>query len=1179
MTMSSKSSWTNLPSGIWKLAIAGFLLLWSGVLMAQTTVGTGSILGTVTDPQDAVVSGARVTITNTQTGQVNSLTSNAAGSFTSGPLAPGQYKVQVSAKGFSSVSIPVTVQVGNTAAANARLQLGQENQVIEVAATAVQVNTEQATVQGVLTSTQIENLPVNGRNFLDLAQLEPGVQIQDGQNFDPTKAGYSSVSFGGRFGRTARINVDGVDISDETVGTTTSNVSASAIDEFQMSQSSLDLSQDVTSSGAINVSTKSGTNTIHGEAFGFFRDASVGGAAAPGGAVPSQRSQFGGRVGGPLIKDKFFYFLDGERTKQDAFAPVIFASPFDSLSSGFNQAYRESNLLAKADYNLGHNARAFYRYTYYAASLPATFSFGLSVYDTKNYTRNHVAGLDFSTGSFTHSVRFSYLKFENTIVNGLTAGLPNPGILISSGSFFEGPNLLAPQATPQANREIKYDGSKALHSHTIRYGVSFNHIQGGGFANFYGLAPRMSFTDTQAAEDFANSSCGAGTPCFPGGSANPLNYQVSRLRFGNGQGFNTEHPAFGFPAGGLGPDNRIGIYLGDSWKVKPNFTVNLGLRYDRDTNRTDSDLPAIPEINAAFPGMGNPVQQANLNLAPQLGVAWDPGKNGKTVIRAGVGLYYENAIYNNVLFDRPLRLRTGAFNTVSNACLGGVAKPLQIAGGNTMTVTGICGNVVGNVIPQILQQWQQYLAGNPTDLQADNPNFVGHDLDIGNGTAGGVSLFAPNYKSPRSVQMNFGIQREIRNGMVFSADYLRNIETRSLLGVDINHDGDVSNFSLAGAQAAVATTLANCGVATIDEAIVNCPSNPTGAPGTYKPRAATIADFAGNGLGSGTDFGAGCTSAVATPCAFGGKNPAQSAFFMLEPIGRSVYNALQMKLVQNISNPVKGIKYANFQISYSLSRLNATGGAQVTGTPADSDQDFVLAAADNNKPGRYFGPSLLDRTHQLSFGGYVDLPGGFRFGVISHFYSPLSSAIVASTTGNAGDIFVNDFTGDGTVGDPLPGTHLGQFDRGTNAKELKSLINNYNNTVAGTPTPAGKVLIANGVMTQDQLVALGGVAQAYGAPVGDQVNYPWLKATDLRLAYRHTFKERFTIEPSVGFFNAFNFANFNLPPNTMNGLLDTGGAINTTGRADQEAFRVGNGTGVYALGAGRQIEWGLRLTF
>src|ERR1051325_614263 len=321
-TMLWKSNWTVSSSKSSKtLLITSLLIAFSAMMMAQTTIGTGSIVGTVTDPQDAVLSGARVTITNTQTGQVNTLTTNASGAFNSPPLAPGQYKVPVTAKGFSSVNIPVTVQVGNTASANARLQLGQENQVIEVAAEMAQVNTEQATVQGVLTANQIENLPINGRNFLDLAQLEPGVQIQDGQNFDPTKAGYSSVSFGGRFGRTARINVDGVDISDETVGTTTSNVSASAIDEFQLSQSSLDLSQDLTSSGAINVSTKSGTNTLHGEAFGFFRDASVGGAAAPGGAVPSQRSQFGGRVGGPLIKDKFFYFLDGERTKQDDFAP------------------------------------------------------------------------------------------------------------------------------------------------------------------------------------------------------------------------------------------------------------------------------------------------------------------------------------------------------------------------------------------------------------------------------------------------------------------------------------------------------------------------------------------------------------------------------------------------------------------------------------------------------------------------------------------------------------------------------------------------------------------------------------------------------------------------------------------------------------------------------------------
>ena len=148
--------------------------------------------------------------------------------------------------------------MGNTSTANVQMEVGQESQIVEVSASQVQVNTSQASVQGVVTSVQVENLPINGRNFLDLASLEPGVQIQDGQNFDPTKAGFSSISFGGRYGRTARINVDGIDISDETVGTTTSNIPASAISEFQMSQSFLDLSEDLTSSGAVNVTTKSG---------------------------------------------------------------------------------------------------------------------------------------------------------------------------------------------------------------------------------------------------------------------------------------------------------------------------------------------------------------------------------------------------------------------------------------------------------------------------------------------------------------------------------------------------------------------------------------------------------------------------------------------------------------------------------------------------------------------------------------------------------------------------------------------------------------------------------------------------------------------------------------------------------------------------------------------------------
>jgi len=290
--------------------VVGLLLLLcsSQLLMGQATVGTGAIQGTITDPTGAVVSGAKVTINNKNTGQAISATTNSSGSYTSGALAPGDYVVRVEASGFKTSEVTVGVQVGGSASANLKLEIGQGNVTVEVQANTLAVNTEQAEVQGVLTSAQIENLPVNGRNFLDLAQLEPGVQIQDGQNFDPTKAGYSSISFGGRFGRTARINVDGIDISDETVGTSTEDIPASAIDQFQLGQSSLDLSNDLTSSGAVNVTTKSGGNSYHGEAFGLFRDRSIGGASTPGGgALPFQRSQFGGNFGGALIKDKLFF--------------------------------------------------------------------------------------------------------------------------------------------------------------------------------------------------------------------------------------------------------------------------------------------------------------------------------------------------------------------------------------------------------------------------------------------------------------------------------------------------------------------------------------------------------------------------------------------------------------------------------------------------------------------------------------------------------------------------------------------------------------------------------------------------------------------------------------------------------------------------------------------------------
>lgn len=255
-------------------------------------------------------------------------------------------------------------------------------------------------------------------------------------------------------------------------------------------------------------------------------------------------------------------------------------------------------------------------------------------------------------------------------------------------------------------------------------------------------------------------------------------------------------------------------------------------------------------------------------------------------------------------------------------------------------------------------------------------------------------------------------------------------------------------------------------------------------------------------------------------------------------------------------------------------------------TAAAADQDFIVPALDNANVNRYFGPSTLDRTHQLSFGGFVDLRGGLQIGVMSHFYSPLAITPTVPNTGlGAGEIFRTDFTGSGVTQDPLPGTHVGSFDRNLNAQSLNGAISSFNNLVAtNTLTPAANVLVQQKLMTQNDLIALGGVYNG-GTPLPlapfDQVNYPWLKAFDATVAWSHSFFDgRLTIKPGVGFFNLPNFANFDLPASMMSGLL-TGstGSINGTNYAGQLVNRVGVGTGVYTLGSPRETEFSLKIIF
>ena len=1182
---------------------------------SQANIGSGSIHGVVTDPQGGVVPNANVTITNTGTAATVTTTTTSAGEYSAGSLPPGAYTVRVESPSFKTTSLKVTVEVNQIAAANVKLELGSSSTVVEVTTSAVQVNTEQASVGGVLNAQQIENLPVNGRNFLDLAQLEPGVQIQDGENFDPTKAGFSSISFGGRFGRTARIEVDGMDVSDETVGTTTTSIPASAISEFQVAQSNLDLSNELTSSGAINVVTKSGTNSVHGEAYGAFRDSSIA-AALPGGVpVPFQRSQFGGDVGGPIIKDKLFFFMDSEFTRQHAQAPAPIPSnnPLADFSGAFSSPFKETDLLGKLDYNLGHNARLFARFSYFQNLAFSTFGAPtLQPFKDKNYTRSTVVGTDFTTGSFTHSIRFEYLKFQNELVDAvLGSSLPFADFPLSLniGPLSTGPNLLAPQTTPQSNKSVKYDGSKIWGSHIFRYGVSYNHVQGGGFAKFFSITPSVFDGGGPADQAFA----AAGTFVCPGGQTGincPFNYPLDFAFIGNGLGFSTENSAFGFPLGGLGPDNRFGTYVGDSWKIKPNLTASFGVRYVRDTGRTDSDLNTIQVLNQFIPGAGNPVHQPNNNLGPQLGVAWDPKSDGKTVIRAGIGIFYENVIWNNVLFDRPGRLSHGGFLAFPAACSGGTAFPVNFANGPNAPVpttapVGACGDASGNLVPigdgspgtaaALLAAFQTsyQTAAAAAGGAAPNPNFIGNLIGTpGAPGAAGIPFgtFAPDYKTPRSVQMNVGFEREIGHGLKFSADYVRNVSTRYLLSIDANHTGDAAFLNVPAAQAAISATNSHFGCgAGFDSASINC------AIGA----GASIFDFAGNGLDSPGDlFGGGSCPGNAVgagfapgfQCAFGGANPLIGTVPLLQPVGRAVYNAMDLKLIGNVNHPFRFVKYANFQASYTLSRFTNSGAnsGNAPQSPAASDQDFVTGAIDNNNPLRFSGPSTLDRTHQANLGGYFDLPGSFRVGFVSHFWSPLPATLAVPTQAGfanpgTGEIFLSDFTGDGTVGDLLPGTKVGSFGRSVGVGKLSTLINNFNSAAPTMLLPAGQSLVTAGLFTPAQLLALGAHPAQIGAVPPGQVSMAGLRDLDLNISWQGKIKERITVVPSVAFYNAFNLSNFDLPTATLTGTLDgSTDSVNGTTRGGglfPRNDRVGSGTGVFGLGSPRVLEFGLKVLF
>ncbi|MBB5327573.1 TonB-dependent receptor [Tunturiibacter gelidoferens] len=1197
------------------------MILFAAVTLSYgqaTSQNGGSIQGSITDPSGATVPGATVTILDVGTASEKTVTTDKAGYYSVGPLTPGSYTVTVSGSGFEKLTVTTVVRTGTATPGSFKLTLGSSAETVEVNAGELQVNTEQIGVSGVITREQIDSLPVNGRNILDAAQLQPGVVLQSGQSFDPTKAGYSAISVSGVGGRTTRILLDGQDITDETVGTTIYNVPSGAVQEFQLNRSTQDVSGSVTSTGQVLVSTQSGTNKIHGNAFYNFQDARAGAADIAGATAPFQRNQFGGYVGGPIIKDKLFFFGGYERILQhelDAalgaapvFQPILTQYPF--VPAPFTDNFSEARL----DYNGPKGIHFFARGVYSVNSDFATFGLApYQVYENRDNVPGVVGGADFTTGHFTHSFRGGWEKFHNLLEDGTAAlgnSIYNPsgpalgGNVTLYGSLFAGPNYLAPQGTFQTDKQFRYDGTWTKGAHTFKFGFDMNRLASGGFAEFYG---ESLFTRLNAVP---------GNLVAGGNAADPLAYIANYYRLGNGNGLFSERPGFGLP-GGLSPSWRFGAYIGDTWKASPSLTLTGGLRWSVDTDRANQDLatPLCSSVDPSlqFPGctgntplfdqyqqgLGVRTHQPYANFGPQFGFNFSPGDH-KTSLRGGIGIFYESSVFNNtgnartesVQSDFPAFNYGQATKGTNSVALPGFGVVTAAPDGTPLST--ILNESIRQAAPEMNAIKAEYQA-KVKNVAGTNPSYIGS----GNGLFAN-SIYGGPYKSPYSIQFNGGIQREVAKGIVVSVDYVHNATLKIPISQDVNHSGAARTLNVSAAQNAIAATTAAFGCSGgASQAAINCAlaqTNNSVHPGT----GANITDFAGAGLDSDSNYLGGTSASyngltVATGAAFPGTNPNVGTGLFILPIGRSGYDALQAVVQQQKSHPAPGIVSSNIQISYNLSRIVTSNGST-----APDDQFFAGGQSFNNDdPNRYIGRSPLDHSNELSFGGSLAVKYGLNLAMIGHFFSaPAVSLTLDQTAGATGQLFQTDVDGDGTIGDLVPGTIPGAYEHQIKGAGLNRLINNYNATSAGSFTPAGQAVIAAGLFTPGQLRAAQGVQQAIAVGPDKPWNNPALRTFDLSANYPirlGRFHEGLSLVPGVAIYNVFNMSNFGsiegIPGNGTAQLINqanSGPNFNSVpngylnGPADEttaNAARTTRNSGTFDQGGPRTTEFQLKLNF
>jgi hypothetical protein len=1115
-----------------RLLILSLLTLFlSHLTLAQAT--NGSIRGAVTDQNGAALSKATVAVKNVATGFERRLTTSDEGTYIADNLPPGEYEIQIESRGFQKQLKRVTVQTGNSVEANFSMTVGASTETVVVTSGVGQVNTSDYKVDGVITRERIENLPLNGRSFLSLASLEPGVSVAYNANPGTSPNNFFRVSIAGGSQALTRISVDGANVNDRITGGTAQNFSQETVQEFQITTFNFDLSAGNTAVGAVNIVSRTGGNEFHGSGFYFYRDHNI--AAFPAlrrpcdpalnnalCANPAQsgdllkrqedpffaRRNMGVNMSGPIKKDRLFFFSNFEYTNQVGAQTISFSNPvWAGFSHVGNLPFRGKLFDARLDYKLNDKHNAYLRYS---SDINTNLAGGGNLESTWTSSRNYSYQANLGVTSIlkptlVNEFRYSFSYYSNQLRPPDSSECSNPlycfnlngpriggfGLTIGNDNNVTQHRILR---TYQLNENMYWNKG----GHRIRFGGNWEHFYGhGSWARIFQGSFNLFNPDTLMTQNRtlweqlpATLRPGGGLPTFADILKLPLN-GVINASIGDAR----QPPAYRGKEAAR--NNAYRLYFQDAWQVRPRFTFNYGIAWSFDDNVISHDLDK-PEYLRPLLGGANadlsPTRSDYNNFQPAIGFAWTLDQSGKTVIRGGTGIYHTspNSLYTRLGERGFLGPRGNGLVPVTSQVVvnpfAGTATPgstvRQPATLNFTQPTTFNGQDAINQIPRVRSQFAS-LWGDGTDISIRGVEVIKQAVG-----AAGEGIFMSDLSTAYTFQATMGVQREITRNMILSADFVRRRAvhfggTDAGFGVDLNR---------------TARPLAT-GVNPITQEV-------TFALNPVMPTCV------------------GAQSAILQfPCSAG-------AFLGYWSGLNTTYTGLLVKLDRRFVNGWQ------FTGSYAFSRY--TNNVNVGPGSVSLDNLYETAGIDDS-----------DRPHRFTFSGFYEFPtykGDSRLlrGLLNSWQVGLISDMASAPPLNPNlDL---DVDGDGVSRITLPGIPWNEFGRGSSADDIRKAVSTYNANVLSKAIPLLNPETATAAQKAACNVFIDGKQMCLPRTPRNQV-IPLIKlpdnisngdpffSQDIRLTRLIKIREKVQLSLIAESFNIFNIANLTGYGSGLNALV------------------------------------------